>query len=411
MSTASVRSKSWSFLGAVLLASGTCIGAGMLALPVLTALAGFFPACIIYLISWAVMAYSSFLFLEVTLSMNQKETNIMSMAEATLGSWGKKLTFVTYIFLFYSVSIAYLSGSGSIISDALQSLLHVHIPKEMGTTLSLLLFGPSIYFGTKAVANLNSLLVAGIAISYVFLIGMGSSHVQVSHYAPMNWSYAWMGIPVIVTSFTFQNVIPSISRYLDNDVNQLKKVMVLGGLIPLLIYMLWQWFVMGVVPIDGAYGIKQMLAEGSPISHSLKHLLGSKSVITFSQIFAFCAIMTSFLGVILSLFDFMADGLKIKKEGSGKILLCLLIFLPPFMCCLIYPKAFLSALNYAGSFGCVTLFMLLPALMAYQARYRLKLNAPFTVKGGKGALFALFLIGISIMVVQMLLSFNVLKNV
>lgn len=397
------------FFGAVLLAAGNCIGAGMLALPVLTGLVGFGPTCLIYLISWAVMTYSAFLFLEVNLSL-KGDVNLISMAKATLGKPGQIFAFIMYIFLFYSVSTAYLAGSGSIINDFLQSIFHTPFPRWTGIVLSLALFGPSIYFGTRVVAGLNSVLVFGIGISYFFLILLGSSLVNPSRLSLINLPYIWMGIPVIVTSFTFQNVIPSITQYLKRDLNLLKGVMWLGGLIPLVIYVLWQWFVLGVVPLEGPHSLRQMLTEGQPISHSLKYLLGSASVVSFSQLFAFCAIITSFLGVILSLFDFLADGFKIKKVGTGKIILCLMIFVPPLMCCLMYPKAFLSALNYAGSFGCVSLFILLPALMAFKSRYHLKDERPFQVKGGKPALAALVVIGLSVFLIQFLLTFGVLKT-
>lgn len=396
-------------MGAVLLAAGTCIGAGMLALPILTGMAGFGPACLIYALSWIVMTYTAFLLLEVNLSM-EGDVNYISMATATLGKAGKSLAFMTYIFLFYSVSVAYLAGSGSIINDLLTSIFHTDFPRWFGITISLFLFGPSIYFGTRAVANLNLLLVMGIGVSYVLLLGVGGHLVNPTLLQHVNWSYIWMGIPVIATSFTFQCVIPSLTTYLKRDVALLKGVMILGGLIPLVIYILWQGFALGVVPLKGPHSIQEMLVQGQPISHALKSLLKAPSVITFSQVFAFCAIITSFLGVILSLFDFMADGFNIEKTGRGKLILCAMIFVPPFVMSIAYPRAFLTALNYAGSFGCVTLFVIFPALMAWRARYRLKLPAPFRTFGGKPGLILMTVLGLGLFLVQFLLTFGVLKS-
>lgn len=408
MSVAVKTSKS-AFMGSLLLASGTSIGAGMLALPVLTGLVGFWPACFVYFVSWLVITFSSLLFLETTLSM-PKEAHILSMARTTLGKSGQSFAFMVYIFLFYSVSVAYLSGSGSLMSDFFKSLFGYPLPRVLGITLSLALFGPSVYFGTHFVTKLNSLLATGIAVSYIFLILMGAKLVNPSNFSHIDLSYLWMGLPVIVTSFTFQNVIPTLSTYLKRDVSSLKSLMWLSGLIPLLIYIVWQWFVMGIIPLKGDFSLTQMLQNGLPISHALKYRLGSPIVISWSQIFAFCAIMTSFLGVILSLFDFMADGLKIEKKGMGKILLCGLIFIPPWLLAVLFPKAFLSALNYAGSFGCVSLFMILPALMAWKNRYQLNRERPYQVAGGKVSLIALSGLGFAIMLVQLLLTFGFLKS-
>ena len=54
-------------LGAILLVSGTTIGAAMLALPVVTGLAGFIPTALLFILFWAFMLFTAFLILEVNL--------------------------------------------------------------------------------------------------------------------------------------------------------------------------------------------------------------------------------------------------------------------------------------------------------------------------------------------------------
>ena len=44
--------------------------------------------------------------------------------------------------------------------------------------------------------------------------------------------------------------------------------------------------------------------------------------------FSFFAIVTSFLGISLGLFDFLSDGLKIPETGLGKVALGLLVLIP-----------------------------------------------------------------------------------
>ena len=403
------RSKSFTFLGAVLIAAGTSIGAGMLALPVLTGLAGFWPAVTIYLACWIIVTYASFMLLEVNLTMGY-EANLLSMAKNTLGPVGKVITFVTYIFLFYSVSVAYLSISGSLVNSLLTVIFNVPFPSWVGIALSLLIYVPALYFGTRVVANTNFVLVLGIVVSYVLLIVFGSQFINTSYLMRSNWKYTLMGIPVIATSFTFQNVIPSLTTYLKRDFKLLKWVIVLGGLIPLVIYVIWEWFVLGIVPVDGPVSIRSMLSNGQPASQALKAVIKSDSVVTFSQTFAFCAVATSYLGVILSLFDFLADGFNIKKTGHGKIILCSFIFIPPLVMALLFPGIFLAALSYAGSFGCVILFVILPALMAWSNRYKQKIKGVFTTFGGKPSLVFMVLLGLAVIVLQFLLTFKVIPT-
>jgi tyrosine-specific transport protein len=68
------------------------------------------------------MASTGLLFLEVSVWMKQ-EANIVSMAEKTLGRGGKYFAWITYIFLFYCLTVAYMVGCGGIVNELSQSVL------------------------------------------------------------------------------------------------------------------------------------------------------------------------------------------------------------------------------------------------------------------------------------------------
>ena len=63
------------FFGGILLIAGTSIGAGMLAIPVITSFCGFIPAFILILACWAFMLLTAYFLLEVNLFFSG-ETNI-----------------------------------------------------------------------------------------------------------------------------------------------------------------------------------------------------------------------------------------------------------------------------------------------------------------------------------------------
>ena len=105
-------------LGSVLLISGTTIGAGMLALPVMTGFGGFIPSLFTLFFMWLFMLATALFFLEVNISM-PGETNFITMAEKTLGTWGKVVSWVCYLFLMYSLTAAYIAGSSMFFSKAI----------------------------------------------------------------------------------------------------------------------------------------------------------------------------------------------------------------------------------------------------------------------------------------------------
>ena len=114
--------------GAILLVAGCCIGAGMLGLPVLTSVAGFKPSLLMFFLSWLFMFCTGLLLLEANLFFKD-EVNIVSMAERTLGTFGKISAWLIFGFLFYCLLVAYISGSGSLVSSFAEIWFDIEIPR------------------------------------------------------------------------------------------------------------------------------------------------------------------------------------------------------------------------------------------------------------------------------------------
>jgi tyrosine-specific transport protein len=122
------------------------------------------------------------------------------------------------------------------------------------------------------------------------------------------------------------------------------------------------------------------------LTDTLQVNLGLPFIAATVGAFSFCALVTSFLAVNLSLKDFLADGLTIKQTTAGRLFVCFLTVLPPLVYALLFPKGFTFALGYGGVFVAV-LYCILPALMVYRGRYVLGLKAPYVTPGGKFGLF------------------------
>lgn len=374
-----------SLLGGILLVAGCCVGAGMLGLPVLSAQAGFQPSLVMFFICWLFMLCTGLLLLEVNLWFGG-DISIITMAKRTLGPTGQIVSWLVFLFLFYSLMVAYVAASGSLITDFIGEATGNYWHHGVGGFLFCLLFGALLYLGTGAVDWFNRLLMLGLIISYVSLVGVGASHVKPELLQHRDWSAVTTVIPAVIISFGFHNLIPSLTTYFDSNVKSLKWAIILGSMIPLFIYLLWQWIILGIVPLQE---FKEALDQGEIATEALKNTVGVSWVVDVAQAFAFFAIVTSFLSVSLSFVDFLADGLNIKKTPKGKVILALLVLGPPFLCALLYPTIFLVALNTAGGFGAVILFGILPALMVWKGRYTQKLGLPQIVPGGKLLLIAI----------------------
>lgn len=95
--------------GGILLASGTAIGAGMLALPLSTANSGFIPSGFAFLVCWFFMTVAALLLLEVNLRFSG-DKDLISMTYAIFGRFGKMIAWIVYLLFLYALIVAYPSA-------------------------------------------------------------------------------------------------------------------------------------------------------------------------------------------------------------------------------------------------------------------------------------------------------------
>ncbi|MES2274310.1 MAG: aromatic amino acid transport family protein, partial [Chlamydiota bacterium] len=222
------------------------------------------------------------------------------------------------------------------------------------------------------------------------MIGLGITRIDptlLSHSAP---KYLLLPLPVLVVSFGFQNMIPSLTAYMKGDLKRVRLTILGGSLITLAVYVVWSLLVLGVVPFEGTGGILDSYQKGEEATLALKTALGSNSLSHFAQGFAFFAIVTSFLAQGLTLTHFLADGFKISLKPKYVWKLCFLALVPPLLLALYKPQIFFKALSFAGGICAMILFGILPVLMAWIGRYRKNLTSNYHVAGGKLALMGAF---------------------
>ncbi|MFT4552619.1 MAG: tyrosine-specific transport protein [Chlamydiales bacterium] len=385
-----IRSLTGQVFGGILLVSGCCIGSGMLALPISTGVAGFVPSILVLFITWLFMLSTGLMILELNIKYGQ-DVNLATMAELTLGFPGKVISWGTFLFLFYCVMVAYSVGSGALFVSSVEMISGKSIAPWAGSLFFVMLFGACVYLGTGLVDHFNRVLMIGLVSSYCFLITAGISEVDTNLLANSNWEASPFIVPVAIVGFGFHQLVPTLTAYFEGDSQKMKKVIVGGCTIPLLVYIFWETLVLGIVPLEGEGGIRHALMKGETATQTLLGFLESPWLIIAAQSFAFFALVTSFLGVSLSFVDFLADGLKVNKTGEGKVFLCGLVMLPPFVISLTYPGVFLTALDYAGGFGAALLFGVLPPLMVWSARYRDDGESERCFPGGKKSLLAVLI--------------------
>jgi tyrosine-specific transport protein len=393
--------------GATLLIAGSCIGAGMLALPVVTGLAGFVPAVVVFLIGWVFMTVTGLLLLEINLWLGG-QISIVSMAGRTLGTTGKVLAWGLFCFLFYLILIAYTAACGSLVADFFQRVFNVPLPHWVGSLLCTVAFGLLVYAGTRPVDLVNRLFMLGLIVSYVLLLALGAEHVRGSLLTHIAWLYAIPPIPIVVIAFGFHNMVPSLTHYLKRNHLMLQLAIIAGTTITLFVYLAWEWLILGIVPATGEGSFEQSVEQGDMATHALLQAVGISWVTAVAQWFAFFAIVTSFLAQALSLVHFLADGFRVPLNRLWSAFLTLIAVGPPFIAAVLDPTIFIRALEMAGAYSAVILFGVLPATMVWVGRYRQHGIRHQLIPGGRPVLALVIIFSLTVMTLQILHQAEVL---
>ena len=377
-------SKKGSIFRGALLVTGTTMGGGMLALPVVTGLGGFIPSIVLYSVCWLFMTSTALLMMEAYLWMDS-EVNLVTMAERTLGKWGKGCAWLLYLFLFYSLTLAYVVGCGQLLGASLDGA----ISDFAAAVVFAFLFIPVVYFGPRFASRFNLVMMLGFGLSFSLFLVLGVGQVNVENLTYQNWVYSLGALPIAFTAFAFHGMVPTLSRYLGNEAPRIRKAILLGSAIPFFSYIIWSALIQGIVPVEGELGLLATQSAGMTAVAPLKVFIDSPHVFLIGECFAFFALVTSLIGVALGLVDFLSDGLGVKRTPIGKMALCLMIFVPVLFMVALKPGLFLGALDLAGGYGCAILLGLFPILMVWAGRYRHGLTGKYTFPGGKIVLCAL----------------------
>lgn len=382
------NSKHSSFWGIMVIA-GTVIGGGMFALPVDLAGAWFFWGAFILIISWFSMLHSGLLLLEANLNY-PVGSSFNTITKDLIGNKWNVISGATVAFVLYILTYAYISANGAIISETISMHSDGHVNPRIIGVCTALFVATVLWFSSLAASRITSLFL-GIKI-LAFVIVFGSLFFQVDYSILSGVSgvneesrsffpYIFMAIPVCLASFGFHGNIPSLIICYGKKKDKLIKSVVLGSFLALVVYLFWLYCTMGNIPRESFKGI---IASGGNVDALVGSFLGTNQsgVIEFCLlVFSNLAVASSFFGVTLGLFEFLADLFKFDNSHSGRFKTVMLTFLPPTVLYLLFPNGFIYGIGGAGL--CATIWaVIIPAVLALKSRQKFP-NQMFTVWGGR----------------------------
>ena len=232
---AGMSSRFLPILGGTMIVAGTAIGAGMLALPMISAGMWFYWSVGLLLVSWFCMFRSSQAILEVNLHFEPGDS-FHTLVRELLGPFWSTLNGLAVAFVLYTLVYAYVSGGGSVVQQSLAPILGSTPPRLLSSLLFALLLTVCVWWSSKMVDRLSVLLMGGMALSFLLSISGMIGHIRLDTLLDVKGSggqaiFIWGAVSTYLTSFCFHASVPSLVKYLGKEPRTINACLRYGTLI------------------------------------------------------------------------------------------------------------------------------------------------------------------------------------
>ncbi|WP_076587712.1 aromatic amino acid transporter [Vibrio ostreicida] len=391
------QAKKPSVLGGSCIIACVCVGAGMLGLP--TAGSGSWVAwsTLVMVSVMVITIFSGCLLLEAL----KRYPYQSSFSTVTADLLGREVNFVNNLMVYFVGGIllyAYSTASGLILNQLLG------LDPKLASALFVFGFSGFVWHSTRLVDRVSVVLIIFMVLSFVFAItGLAQGINIQTLFGDVSFEqgkYALALIPVALTSFGYQHTVSTMRDYY-KDENVAQKALVNGSLIALAIYMVWMFSIYGNLPRADFAPVIEKGGDIDALLSSLDGVVETSMVSNLISAFSAAAILSSFIGVGLGVFDFLADVFKFENTKQGRTKTWAITFIPPLLFSLLFPFGFLTAIGYAAVAAAVWAYIV-PALLVRKIRQdnSSENDSGYRAAGGKAVVMVVLFFGISILLIQ-----------
>ena len=339
---------------AVAIIVGANVGSGILGLAYSSRLAGW-PILVLWLAVAGLFTTFSMLYVAESALRTKKPLQLPGLAEKYVGKVGSVLIFISVCANSIGCMVAYTTGSGNILCTLLG------LPNWAGSLLFTVPCVLVVWFGLKATGLWEKFMSTGMVVllGIIVIASFLSGKADVSRAVYANWTYAVPLLSSAIFCYIAQYAVPELARGMRHTPKKLPVAIILGMFIT---GVLLAVVPLAVLSLTGAEEVTQVatLAWGQA--------LGTWALYT-ANIFALCAMMTSYWAVGGSMLTDIVDMFKLKDEKDTKTRLIAIActVLPPFILAYAGLVSFVDAIGWAGTFGGV-IMSIVPVLMLNNAR-------------------------------------------
>ncbi len=379
----------------IVLVVGGAVGAGMFALPMVSAGAWALWSVLGLVLVWWLTYLAGKTLLDTNLAvineLSQDRSGVVhgpaksfdTLVKMVLGPRWAWFNNISLVFIMMILMYAYISAGASILSLTIEQIGFASqgIDRRWLSLVFSIAIAVMVWLGTAVVARISTALMMVMGLSLLAVSAELISHVKLDHLFIVRLDYlgfTWAVFPVFVTAFACAGLVPSLVRHYHGNRHSVLQCLFWGTFVALLIYILWLILTFGslgrneFVSVASAGGntgdlVSALSALSKPHSQGVRIDDLSLRLSWFSH----CAIVTSFLSIGLGLFHFVQDKMSWTHSLIDRARAVTCCFLPPTLASFINPKGFVVAIGYAGLLVTFSFFVV-PAVMALKRKKRVQ---------------------------------------
>jgi tyrosine-specific transport protein len=220
---------------------GTIIGAGILGLPYIASLSGFYIALIHLVVVGSLVLLTALYIGEIGLR-TKKNHQLPGYAELYLGKTGKKIMLLAFIFGIYSALLAYLIGESESLSTIFFNSSSYSL--QFGI-LFWILISAITFHGIKSLEQGEKIGLSAIVILIISILILLWKNISIENLTYINLSNAFTPFGVVLFAYLGFAAIPEIERILNKHKEKTKSVILTSYISVFVIYSLFILIVLG----------------------------------------------------------------------------------------------------------------------------------------------------------------------
>lgn len=313
------------FFEAVAVLVGTIVGAGIFGLPYVVMKAGILVGLFYFLFLGLIVLLIHLIYGEIALRTSAIH-RIVGYGKIYLGQPGKKMLLISALVGLLGSNLVYLILGGSFLTTIFggSTIFYIII---FWTFLSL-----GIVLDWKRISFLEFFMTAFLILVIAIIVIYSFSYFQVNNFQLINFKYFFLPWGVIFYALSGASAIPELREVLGPRESHIKKAIIVGTIIPIVIYL---FFVLSVVGATGQQTTEEAIS-------GIKNFFGNEAIF-LAAIFGVLSVATSYLVMGMVLKKIFIYDLKINQLAAT-----LLVCLAPLILYLLGLQNFIQIISFLG---------------------------------------------------------------